>query len=53
MDSEFCGQMFDSYSFPVYHEFFERVLDPNYICTEIALCDDIFFFQEYKEAYEQ
>lgn len=46
-DHVFCGQLFDAYTYVVWTRLFERVINPNYICSEIALCDDIYFERAY------
>ncbi len=53
VDTEFCDELFDQYSYPVYHNLMLRILNPHYICSEIALCDDIWFERDYAEAFSE
>ena len=47
MDSEFCGQLFDGYAYTVWHALFNRLVNPNFVCQQIALCDE-FVWEEDK-----
>ena len=43
MNYEFADELIEGFGPPVWNNLHARLFDPNYVCSEIAICDDLYY----------